>query len=293
MTTAQGAAGQNTPSAALDRRRLLESSLQPGELLGDRYELVAPLGKGGMATAWRAVDQKMRRQVVVKMPLPSLIEMPGFRTRFAREVSDLALLGQHPHIIEIYDLGEHHDVPYCVVQYVAGGDFFATIEHGPVSYTAICTWLPQLAAALDYVHDKGIIHRDVSPANILFDASGNAYLSDFGIAAALSSQSQLTAVGSAIGVPRYMPPEAADRALGPQYDQYSLGVVLYEALGGEPPHSGETARDIMASKLRGQPEPIGNRAELPARAAAAVSAGDSRRSCRALRTLWRPCKRVL
>jgi len=238
-----------------------------GQLLDDRYEIRKSLDSGGMGTVYLAWDRTLERQVVVKIPHARLMADRTFRQRFLQEIRDLSN-HEHPAILSIIDSGSQGDVPYAVVQYLRGGNLRERItqQGGQQSRDEILAWLPTIADALDTVHRNGSLHRDVKPANILFDAQGNAILSDFGIATAIGAadpdaptqevRRELTVVGTFVGSPAYAPPEAIDRILTPAYDQYSLATVVYLALTGELPFSGKTNEAILIAKEKGTPPPI-------------------------------------
>ncbi|MCB9723545.1 MAG: SUMF1/EgtB/PvdO family nonheme iron enzyme [Spirochaetaceae bacterium] len=233
-----------------------------GQRLGDRYEVERALDRGGMGTVYLARDTRLGRLVVVKVPHARLMADPTFRRRFLNEIDDLAT-HEHPAILRIEDWGEHGEVPYAVVQYLPGGNLRERIDRqgGQQTLEEVLEWLPTIARALDTVHRNGSLHRDVKPANILFDAAGHAVLSDFGIATAIgiadpdaetqAEGRELTVVGGFVGSPAYAPPEAIDRLLTPAYDQYSLATVVYLALTGELPFSGATHEAILIAKEKG------------------------------------------
>ncbi len=247
----------------MDDTRISEEEDQLlGTLLDDRYEIQRSLDRGGMGTVYLAWDTKLERKVVVKIPHASLMTDKTFRLRFLQEIRDLAN-HEHPAILRIEGSGSHGDVPYAVVQYLRGGNLRERIaaQGGQQTPEQILEWLPTVADALDTVHKNGSLHRDVKPANILFDERGNAVLSDFGIATAIGAadpdaptqalSQELTVVGTFVGSPAYAPPEAIDRLLTPAYDQYSLATVVYLALMGELPFSGQTNEAILIAKERG------------------------------------------
>ena len=241
-----------------------------GQLLDDRYEIRESLDRGGMGTVYLAWDRGLERQVVVKIPHARLMVDRTFRQRFLQEIRDLAK-HEHPAILRIEASGEHGDVPYAVVQYLRGGNLRERIQRqgGQQTPEQIMEWLPTIADALDFVHRNGSLHRDVKPANILFDERDNAVLSDFGIATAIGAadpdaptqevREELTVVGSFVGSPAYTPPEAIDRLLTPAYDQYSLATVVFLALTGELPFTGSTHEAILVAKEKGVPPKIDHR----------------------------------
>ena len=229
-----------------------------GELLDNRFEIRKSLDSGGMGTVYLAWDGKLKRQVVVKIPHAHLMVDRTFRKRFLEEIEELSK-HEHPAVLNIIDWGSHNDVPYAVIQYLGGGNLAERIakQGGQQSRDEILEWLPTISAALDRVH-KSTLHRDIKPANILFDDSGNAILSDFGIATAIGAadpdaptqevKQQLTSVGTFVGSPAYAPPEAIDRLLTPAYDQYSLATVVYLAITGTLPFSGKTNEAVLIAK---------------------------------------------
>jgi serine/threonine-protein kinase len=259
-----------------------------GQLLDERYEIRRSLDRGGMGTVYLAWDTKLGRQVVVKIPHARLMADRTFRERFLQEIRDLAN-HEHPAILRIEGSGSHGDVPYAVVQYLGGGNLRERIaeQGGRQTPEEVLEWLPTIAAALDSVHRNGCLHRDVKPANILFDGLGHAILSDFGIATAIGAadpdaptqeaRRELTMVGTFVGSPAYAPPEAIDRNLTPAYDQYSLATVVYLALAGELPFAGPTNEAILIAKDKGVPPRL-DRAKLKA----PVSKGAERALMKAL-----------
>jgi serine/threonine-protein kinase PpkA len=246
-----------------------------GQMLENRYHVSELLGRGGFGTVWLAIDERsFGRRVVVKVPHPEFLADPGFRKRFEKEIQSLVHL-EHPRIVKVLDMGTLGNVPYAVLQFLPGGSLADRIDSsgGILGVAEVKKWLASVAEALDFIHRKGFLHRDVKPANILFDAEGHVYLSDFGIAKALEPQgTQLTQAGRVPGSPQYMAPEAMKRApLGAAYDQYALGVVVYQALCGQPPHEGDTPLAILVQRATQPARPLGDRAPgLPPGAVAAV-----------------------
>jgi formylglycine-generating enzyme required for sulfatase activity len=250
-----------------------------GKVLADRYRVESRLGQGGMASVYRASDMRLNRVVVVKVPHAALLVDPGFRKRFAAEVNNLAKL-EHPNIIPIHDVGEQDGVPFAIVQFLRGGDLTDVTKEkgGRLTPEQVMEWLPRIADALDYVHGRGFLHRDVSPGNIIFDDYGNAHLSDFGIATAVSANnpdeteySNLTKPGGFVGAATYSPPESIERKLNPGYDQYSLGVVVYEALCGQVPFERGSSEAMLVAKNTQPPAPLSEKVQgLPAGVVAAV-----------------------
>ena len=236
-----------------------------GQTLSNRYVVESELGAGGMATVYSCMDQTLGRKVVIKVPHAELLQQPGFRERFIEEVRSLIAL-VHPHLLPIQDYGEFEGVPFCVVAYFSGGDLRMKMDasDGRIALSELDQWVPQIASALDFMHSKGIVHRDIKPDNILFDEQGNVLLSDFGIATVMHDLSpdqtqiapQLTQVGTFVGTTAYAPPEAIRRELSGAYDQYSLGVTIYLGLSGEMPIRASTPEETLVLKSSQDAIPI-------------------------------------
>src|SRR5437660_2380650 len=152
-----------------------------------RFQVAAKLGEGGMGYVFKARDLHLDCEVVIKVPRRAMLEDAEFSGRFAREIRSLVRL-VHPHIVKVLDVGEHESMPFAVMQFLSGGSLRERQCPGgddrpqPISPAELTSWLPPIAAALDFIHAQGYIHRDVKPDNILFDAHGHVYLSDFGVA---------------------------------------------------------------------------------------------------------------
>jgi serine/threonine-protein kinase len=220
------------------------------QALADRYDVQIELGRGGMALVYLAEDIKHRRQVAIKVLRPEITGSIGAE-RFLREIEISARLS-HPNILTLIDSGEADSLLFYVMPYVEGEslrDRMTRENQLPVDEALRIT--REIADALHYAHSKGIIHRDIKPENILLEA-GHAVVADFGIARAVSEAggTQLTKTGYAVGTPAYMSPEQAlgHRDIDHRTDMYSLGCLLYEMLGGEPPYMGATPQAILARK---------------------------------------------
>jgi formylglycine-generating enzyme required for sulfatase activity len=241
-----------------------------GHVLHDRYRIESELGRGGMGAIYSAWDLRLDRRAVIKIPHLDLASDPSLRQRFLAEVRDLAVL-QHPHVVPIEDTGEHEGAPFAVLRHLGGGDLAERLRRqgGTLDADEVAAWLGPIAGALDFIHANGCVHRDVKPANILFDEHGHPFLSDFGIAAAvdhidseaptLAPQEQLTVAGTFVGSPAYAPPESVDRVLTSAYDQYSLATVAYLALCGKLPFDGATSEAILIAKSNASPHPLPRR----------------------------------
>lgn len=225
------------------------ASNRPGSLIGKslgQFEILDEIGRGGMATVFRARQKTINRTVAVKVLPPGLLHDPGFYERFIREVDVIAHL-EHPHILPIYDFGEVDGIPYIAMRYLAGGSLAQMIRRGlpPLNWLPRPFW--QIAQALDHAHQQGVIHRDLKPGNIMLDENGNAYLTDFGIAKVLNSNLTGSAI---IGTPAYMSPEQANGLpLDARSDIYSLGIVLFELITGREPFEAETPIALVLKHL--------------------------------------------
>ncbi len=215
-----------------------------------RYEIERKLGEGGMAVVYLARDPFTKRQVAVKMLLmPSQQFEIGrqLRARFEREAEIVAAL-EHPHIVPIHDFGEHDGQPFIVMRYMTGGSLADRIkQRGRLSLAETADIIRKLASALDDAHQRGVVHRDLKPTNILFDGRGEPYVSDFGIAKLGEAAAHLTGTGAAIGTPAYMSPEQVqgEKELDGRSDVYSLGVVIFEMLAGQTPYNADTPGKLM------------------------------------------------
>ncbi|MCK6539122.1 MAG: serine/threonine protein kinase [Anaerolineales bacterium] len=218
-----------------------------------RYEITEELGIGGMATVYRAYDPLFEREVALKVLKRELLEDPELKERFERETKIVAKL-EHAAIVPVYDVGFDNGQLFYVMRYMTGGSLSERINAGSLDLEQVAYILLRLADALDYAHRKGIIHRDLKPANILFDEVGNAFISDFGIAKFAQAATRITHSGI-IGTPRYMSPEQArGEEIDGRSDLYTLGVLLFEILGGKAPFEATTPL-ALAFKHATEPAP--------------------------------------
>jgi serine/threonine protein kinase len=233
-----------------------------GHQLG-QYAVTAQIGKGGMATVYRATQASMKRSVAIKVLPRTLTHEERFLERFYREVEIVASL-QHPHILPVYDFGEYDGMPYIVMAYMNGGTLADLIGQGPMDSLETIRIVQEMADALDYAHSKGVIHRDFKPNNVLLDEKHNTYLTDFGLAKMSEGDSHLTGT-SILGTPSYMAPEQADsNLLTPAADVYALGVTIFQMLTGRVPYDAATPMGMLMAHVT-QPIPYIHRIrpELP------------------------------
>ncbi len=237
------------------------------DLADSRYKVTSKLGSGSMGFVFKAYDNRLETTVVIKVPMRAGMEDEDFRRRFLQE-SQLLVKLSHPHVVRVIDVGHQDGLPYVVMQYLSGGTLRDRMlddqeQPQPMKVETLGSWLREVAKALDFTHSQGIIHRDVKPANILYDEHGNAYLSDFGLTkimddaadqAGLKSSAASTAAGYVVGTPNYVAPELV---MGHDYDgrvdQYSLAITVYEVLTGKPPLEGPTASATMVNQTSRMP----------------------------------------
>ena len=237
------------------------------ELSGGRYRLDSLLGEGAMGSVYRAWDRNLDAEVVVKIPLESMLQDPDFAPRFDREIRALVKLS-HPHIVKVSDVGDYDGTPFAIMQFLRGGDMDnrrprkpdGTPE--PMPPDTLASWLPDIANALDFMHAKGYIHRDIKPTNILFDENGEVFLADFGVVGAMAntpaaSTRAMTAAGLVVGTPEYMAPELImGEPFDGRADQYSLAIMVYELLAGRRPFEGANATALIVQQSTQPPPPI-------------------------------------
>jgi len=262
----------------------------PARVLKGRYRIISHLAKGGMGVTYRAWDKPAGVPVVVKMPMRQYFDSPGFLDRFDREIRASAAL-VHPHVVPLVDYGTDKGEPFLVMQFLPGGSLSNRVPKGedgkstPVAPAFLRCFLPGIAAALDYSHSRGMVHRDVKPGNIFFDARSLAYLGDFGLVKILEESvvdgddATLASSGTAVGTKSYMAPERC--VIGGRFDgrsdQYSLAVTAYELLAGRKPFLGNTAPILKEHATAPVPPLRGLRPELPASLCNAIERGLAKR----------------
>jgi serine/threonine protein kinase len=218
------------------------------------YHVVEQVGRGGMATVFKAYQPALERYVAIKVLPEFLADEPDFRERFRREAVSIAKL-RHPGILSVFDHGEFEGQPYIVTEFVEGGTFQQQLAGKPITVQQTLEVLQPIAAAIDYAHERGVLHRDIKPSNILITKEGAPVLGDFGLARMMTSNERLTRIDSVVGTPEYMAPEqCAGKETGPAADRYSFGVVAYEALTGHVPYQAETPAAVMLAQMQ-QPLP--------------------------------------
>ncbi|HEY1066413.1 MAG TPA: protein kinase, partial [Pirellulales bacterium] len=278
------------------------------ELADRRYQVTHLMGQGGMAAVYHALDRRLKSEVVIKVPHQRMLAIPEFAARFTREVHALCEV-THPHVVHVLDVGMMNQTPFAVLQHLPGGSLEDRLrpdgafgsgssnalgtpgssgsagssgsqggaESGwiPTDLDSVLGWVGKIASALDYIHSKGVVHRDVKPGNILFDGSDNPYLSDFGVVkvlgdlAAQPSAESLTSFGSVLGTLRFMAPEVlAGLPFDGRADQFALAVSVYLALTGRYPFQGSTPVSVLYQQSVGRPRPLH---EVHAVASAAAS----------------------
>ncbi len=225
------------------------------EVVAGRYRLGPVLGRGGMGEVRRARDLRLGRDVAIKFLRPDLAAEPDVRRRFEDEATAAAQLG-HPNVVTVFDTGEHAGRPYIVMECLAGRTLADELAGGPLDTPRVRRIAAEVLGALGAAHGLGIIHRDVKPANILIAEHGSVKVGDFGIAKSTEGLDH-TLTGEIIGTPAYLAPERLEgRRATSESDVYSLGVVLYEALAGRKPFSGDTPLALAHAVLSTVPTPL-------------------------------------
>jgi serine/threonine-protein kinase len=242
---------------------------QTSQRLG-KYELIEEAGRGGFSVVYKARDTDLDRIVALKVLAPHLTWDPAFAERFRREARAAAGL-HHPNIVTIYEAGEEDGQLYIAMEFLERTLAQVIAEEGALSMQQTVGILAQVADALDYAHEQGVIHRDVKASNIMVDRSGagpvRATLMDFGLVKAMEEGESLTSMGKVLGSPEYMAPEQAEpdrrEEIGPATDRYALGVVAYEMLTGRVPFGGSTSATLHSQIYEQPPDPRSLRTGLP------------------------------
>jgi tetratricopeptide (TPR) repeat protein/tRNA A-37 threonylcarbamoyl transferase component Bud32 len=221
------------------------------------YEILGVLGRGGMGIVYKARHRRLQRLVALKMILAGGHAGPQDLARFRTEAEAVARL-QHPHIVQIYEVGEQQGLPYCALEFVDGGSLARKLAGTPLPPRQAAQLVATLAEAMHAGHQRGIVHRDLKPDNVLLTADGTPKVTDFGLAKKLDAGAGHTASGVIVGTPSYMAPEQArgrGREVGPAADVYALGAILYEALTGRPPFKAATPMETVMQVVNEEPVP--------------------------------------
>jgi eukaryotic-like serine/threonine-protein kinase len=229
-------------------------------VLPDRYAEPRPIGHGGMGKIYLARDRELGRQVAIKLLDERFADDESLRRRFQREALTAARLSGQAHVVTIFDVGEWRGRPFIVMEYLPGGTLADRARKRPVDRGQALGWLAQAATALDAAHAEGIVHRDVKPPNLLFDARGELQVVDFGIARAVDDTIGMTAAGTILGTAGYLSPEQArGEPASPASDRYALAVVAYELLTGGRPFEGGSATAEAAAHIHTPVPPASER----------------------------------
>lgn len=227
------------------------------------YELLEELGRGGMGVVYKAQQLSLNRTVAVKMLLAGTMASEEEVRRFYAEAEAAAKL-EHPHIVPVYDVGEHNGTHYFCMAYIRGRSLHDILREQPLPAKQAAEFLAKVAAAIAYAHEQGVLHRDLKPHNILVDEHNEPRVTDFGLAKRTGADADMTATGQIIGTPSYMPPEQAlaDRdRIGPRSDVYSLGATLYACITGRPPFQAVKVAQVIVQVLN--QEPVSPRTLIP------------------------------
>ncbi len=221
------------------------------------YRIIEPVGRGGMASVFKAYEASLDRYVALKVLPPEFLHDPTFAERFRREAQTVARL-EHPQIIPIfaYDIDAPSGTPWMAMRLISGGSLSQRIKRGRLAPSESARILKDVADALDYAHGAGVIHRDVKPQNVLLDDAGRVYLADFGIAKMVEATAHMTQTGMITGTPQYMAPEQAlGKSIDKSIDIYALGIVAYELFTGRVPFSADTPVAVLM-KQASEPMPL-------------------------------------
>jgi eukaryotic-like serine/threonine-protein kinase len=243
-----------------------------GDVVADRYELNEVVGSGGMSSVYRAHDRVLERTVALKVLHERLVPQTDVVERFSREAKLVAGLSHH-NIVAVIDRGEYAGTPFIVLEYVAGENLKQLlVRQGPLPVERALELTIEIAGGLAFAHQKGFVHRDVKPQNVLLNGKGEAKVTDFGIARPLEAQEGETQTGTVLGTCDYISPEQAQgRRVDERTDIYSLGIVLYELLTGRVPFTGENFVAVAMQHINASPSPVTlERPEVPRRVEAAI-----------------------
>ena len=232
-------------------------SIATGTRLG-QYEVQDFIGQGAMGVVYRAYHSELERTGAVKV-MQAITPDPDTVARFRHEAQAIARL-RHPNIVDVYDFGEFQGTPYMIVEYIPGGSLAGRMAEGGLDRRTALRYLRGIAAGLDYAHSRGVVHRDVKPANVLLAADDSPVLADFGLAKLMQGSSLKSMTGVTTGTPAYMAPEQVTGSrVGPPADRYSLATIAYEMLTGFIPFDGEALMELLYAQVHRQPPPPSTR----------------------------------
>jgi serine/threonine protein kinase len=247
------------------------------DVIENRYTILEQIGTGGMGAVFLAEDTRLQRKVAIKRLVMNghPMGMQQWIQRFEREALEMASF-QHPNIVSVHDFGRDEQGMYLVLEHMAGGSLSDKLRFGRLPICTAVNILLPLADALQVLHDRKIVHRDVKPSNILFDAYGTPKLADFGMLKMLEhkNSSAVTATDLTVGTPAYMAPELIDAKTSPAIDQYALTVVLYEMVTGNRPYTGATPMaTLIMQRYAILPDPLVLNPNLPEWVCAVIKKG--------------------
>ena len=253
----QGSSSRSWKDAGSDADNLIECPCQFGE-----FELLEEIGRGGMGVVFKARHMPLDRVVALKMILGGELASPDDRQRFMAEANSAAKL-QHDSIVSVHEVGQHEGKLFFSMEYVSGRTLLQELKSGPCTPRRATKILLQIARAMAYAHEQGVLHRDLKPSNILIAENGDAKITDFGLAKNISNRKSITVkkvtlTGAVVGTPAYMSPEQAAGArgeIGPASDIYSIGSILYYMLTGRAPFQGSSPMDTLLMVLDQDPIP--------------------------------------
>lgn len=234
-----------------------------GKQLGP-YQVVAPVGEGGIATVYKAYQPGEERYVALKILPRHLVDDAGFAAQF-EQVAETVVGLEHPHILPVFDYGQSDGYAYLAMPFIQHGDLAGLLETGPLTLSEVRRIISQLGGALDYAHQRGLLHQGVKPRNVLLDQQGDCLLMDFGLAAIVAESESVVALGGVIGTPSYLSPEQGERRqVDQRSDVYALGIILYELVTGRVPYRAESPLAVVMKHVNDPlPSPRRFAPELP------------------------------